>query len=53
MGLLAFVLWSSGPTLGSTPYSFLPRIGDVVSMVPNLVRRLERVWASAMTAASA
>jgi hypothetical protein len=38
MGLLAHALRLSGPTLGSPPCSFLPSPGDLVPMVPNLVK---------------
>jgi hypothetical protein len=37
MGLLAHVLRLSGPTHGRPPCSFLPSLGDMVPVVPNLV----------------
>jgi hypothetical protein len=39
MGLLDCVLRPSGLTHGRPPYSFLPSLGDVVPMVPNLIRQ--------------
>jgi hypothetical protein len=38
MGLLAHVLRLSGPTHGRSPYSSLLSPGDIVPMVPNLIR---------------
>jgi hypothetical protein len=41
MGHLAYVLSTSGLTHGRPPYSFPPRLGDVVPIVPYLINSPE------------